>query len=119
MGVKNREVFGLDWRSSLGDYGLGVNVSILLNGRDAGERPQELYVSIDEVSSETVDDVPFVCDRGLVADLVGEGGDADSTINAVAESHNITSANRVLIPPDQDEGRGSSKSWGDAENDGD
>jgi len=97
-----------------------VGVSILFDGRDAGEGPQEFDVSIGEGSSKTVKDVPFIVrDPGVGADLVGEGGDADKPINVVLEGHNITSGNRVLVLLDRDEGRGGSESWEDAENDGD
>ena len=81
--------------------------------------PQGLQVSIGEASSESVDDVPFVCDRRAAADLVGEGGGTDNIINVVLERHNVTSGNRVLAPPDQDGGREGSESWEDPENDRD
>jgi len=60
-----------------------------------------------------------VCDRGVGTDPVGEGGDTGNTINALLEGHNITSEDRVRVPLDQDEGRGGSESWEDADNDGD
>ena len=94
-------------------------MSILLDECDVGGGPQGLQVNMGEGSSETVDDVPFVCDVGLAGNLVGEGGDAGSTISTVVEGHNISPRNWVLVPLDRDKGRGGSESWEDAENDKD
>ena len=90
--------------------GLGLNISILLDGRDVRVRPQELQVIIGEVSSETVDDVPIVCDLRVAADHAGEGGDTDNVVNVVLQGHDVTSGNRVPATPDQDGGREGSKS---------
>ena len=68
-----KKLFGLDWGNSLGGDGLGMNGSILLDGRDIGKGTQELYVSIGEGSSATVKDIPFIVrDPRVGANIVGE-----------------------------------------------
>lgn len=96
-----------------------MNISVLLDKRDGGKGPQEFYVSIGEGSSDTIDGIPFFCDLGVGANLVSDGGDTESMINVFLEDHQVTSWNRVLVPLDQNEGRGGDESWEDAEKDGD
>lgn len=83
---------------------LGVNVSVLLDGRDVGVGPQNLQVSVGEGSSETVDDVPFVCNLGLGADTTGNRGDTSRVYNVILECHDVMSSNRLFGLLDGDEG---------------
>ena len=99
---------------------MGVNVSILLDGRDIWKGPQELYVSIGECSSATVKDVPFIVrDPRVGADPVKKKGETEKTISIVLEGPDVTSSNRVLVLLDRNEGRGGGKSREDRENDRD
>ena len=92
-----------------------MGVPILFDGYDIWIGLQDLQVIIGEGSSKAVDDVPFVRDLGLGADLASEGGDTSKAANVVLEGHNVTSGNGILGPLDQHKGRGGSESWENAD----
>ena len=103
----------------LSDNGLGVGETILLDGRDVGIGSQNLQIGISEGSSESVDDVPLLCNRRLGADPAGNGGDTIRMDNVILECHDVTSSNSVLGLLDGDEGGGSSEDRENAENESD
>jgi len=109
------------WASGclLGDDGLGVDEAVLLDGRNVGVSPQNLQVSVGEGSSKTVDNIPFLRNLGLGADLAGNGGDASETANIVLEGHDVMSSNSVLGLFDGDEGGGSSEDGENTEGESD
>jgi len=107
------------WGHILSGSSLGINESILLDGRDVGVGPQNLQVSVGEGSSETVDDVPFVCDLGLGADRTGNGRDTSRVCNVVLEGHDVMSSNRIFSLLDGDEGGWSSEDLENTEDESD
>ena len=96
-----------------------MDETVLLDGRDVGVSPQNLQVSVGEGSSKTVNNVPFLRNLGLGADLAGNGGDTSKTANVVLEGHYVTSSNSVLGLLDRDEGGWSSEDWENAEGESD
>lgn len=95
-----------------------MSVSVLLDGRDIGVRLQEVQVGIGEGSSKPVNDVPFVRNLRLGADLTSDGGDTGRRVNIVLEGYNVTPRDSALGLVDRDEGRGSGEGWENAEDDG-
>lgn len=106
----------MDRTSLLSSNSLGVSISVLFDGHDVGVRSQELNVSIGEIPSETIDDIPFVRDPGMGAEAAGNGRDTRKRNSAVLESHNVASGNRVPSLPDSDERGRSGESWENEEN---
>lgn len=92
-----------------------MNESVLLDGRDIRAGPQNLQIGVGEGSSKTVDDVPFVCDLGLGAYPVDNGGNAIGADNIVPECHDIMSSDRIFSLLDGDERGGSSDDWENTE----
>ena len=92
------------WIWLLSGDALGVGEAILLDRRDVRVGPQNLQVSVGKNTSETVDDVPFVRDLGLGADLAGDRGDTSRVWNTILKSYDVTPGNSVLGPRNGDEG---------------
>ena len=107
------------WSWLLSGDALGVGEAILLNRRDVRVGPQNLQVSVGKNSSETVDDVPFVRNLGLGADLAGYRGDTSRVGNTIPESYDVTSGNSVLGLRNRDEGGGSGEDRENTEDKGD
>ena len=105
----------MDLTSLLGDDGPGPCAPTPVDGRDVGAEPQEFQIGIGEDSSKT--NIPSMCNLGLRAELVGDGGDIARTVTIVLEGHNVTPENSVLGLPNRDVERASSESWENAESD--
>ena len=106
-------------RCLLGNNGLGVNETILLDGSNIGIGPQILELGRRESTSEAVDDVPLVGDRGGTIELTRECVDVGFTASTILEGDNVSSSDGFLSLLDLDEGRRSRKSRENAESEDD
>ena len=57
---------------------------------------QNLNVSIGEVASKAINDIPLVCDLGMGTELAENGRGTGKIIDVVLESDNVASGNRIL-----------------------
>jgi len=76
------------WGCLLGNRGLGVNETVLLNGENVGVGFQSFDLGLRERTSETINDVPLMSDGGGI-----EGVDIGLAASTVLEDDNVSSCN--------------------------